>query len=165
MPTTRIRCRTCARGDPRQQRDLRGDGVGDPGQLAQLLRRRHHRLEALADCVRSSLLSRVAVRLSPHAAPGVATGINCPARIRQGESRSSWLTDEQVLEKGGIPMQQWIQPVETTDTPPAPSVSTMTSIPRRALLRGLPGAAIGVVTLVALTSCGGEDDDEDDEDD
>ena len=62
-------------------------------------------------------------------------------------------------------MQQRIHPGETTDAPSAALSRIVRSVHRRALLRMLPGAAIGSVALVALTSCGGDDDDEDDEDD
>ena len=60
-------------------------------------------------------------------------------------------------------MQQ-VQSVQVTDAAPALSDPTA-SVSRRWLLRALPGAAIGVVALVGLTSCGGEDDEEDEDDD
>jgi hypothetical protein len=40
-----------------------------------------------------------------------------------------------------------------------------TSRSRRWMLRALPGAAVGMLTLLALTGCGGNGDEEDDEDD
>ena len=40
-----------------------------------------------------------------------------------------------------------------------------TSRSRRWVLRALPGAAVGMLTLLALTGCGGDGDEEDDEDD
>ena len=40
-----------------------------------------------------------------------------------------------------------------------------TPVPRRRLLRSLTGAAVLVVALVGLTSCGGENGDEDEEND
>jgi hypothetical protein len=64
-------------------------------------------------------------------------------------------------------MQQRVQSGKITDTDPGPSGLVVGYVSRRWLLRALPGAAIGLVALLGLTSCGGEgdEDDEDDEDD
>ena len=61
-------------------------------------------------------------------------------------------------------MQQRVPSVEVTDATAAASGPTPVSVSRRGLLGALPGGAIGVVTLIGLTSCGGEDDEEDDDD-
>ena len=46
----------------------------------------------------------------------------------------------------------------------AASGPTPVSVSRRWLLGALPSVAIGVVALIGLTGCGGEDDEEDDDD-
>ncbi len=60
------------------------------------------------------------------------------------------------LEKGAIHMQQRVQTGKVTDAAPEPSSLAAGSASRRWLLRALPGAAIGLVALLGLTSCGGE---------
>jgi hypothetical protein len=54
---------------------------------------------------------------------------------------------------------------KVTDAAPEPSSLAAESLSRRWLLRALPGAAIGLVALLGLTSCGGEGDEEDEDDD
>jgi hypothetical protein len=61
-------------------------------------------------------------------------------------------------------MQQRIGSVEVADETPDASGLTVAFVSRRRLLRALPGVAIGVVALLGLTSCGGEDDEEDEDD-
>jgi hypothetical protein len=68
------------------------------------------------------------------------------------------------LKKGIGPMQQRVQSAEATDAVSAAPGPTPVSASRRWLLGALPGVAIGVVALIGLTSCGGEDDEEDDDD-
>jgi hypothetical protein len=52
-------------------------------------------------------------------------------------------------------MQQ-VQSGKVTEVAPEPSSLAARSVSRRWLLRALPGAAIGLVALLGLTSCGGE---------
>jgi hypothetical protein len=52
-------------------------------------------------------------------------------------------------------MQQ-VQSSNVTEAAPEPSNLAAGSASRRWLLRVLPGAAIGLVALLGLTSCGGE---------
>ena len=61
-------------------------------------------------------------------------------------------------------MQQRVESVAVTDAAAATAGPTPVSVSRRWLLGALPGVAIGVVALIGLTSCGGEDDEEDDDD-
>ena len=63
-------------------------------------------------------------------------------------------------------MQQ-VQSGQVTEAALKPSSLAAESVSRRWLLRVLPGAAIGLVALLGLTSCGGEggEGDEGDEED
>ena len=62
-------------------------------------------------------------------------------------------------------MQQRLQAGTVTDAALEPSSLAPRSLSRRWLLRALPGAAIGLVALLGLTSCGGEGDEGDEGDD
>ncbi len=53
-------------------------------------------------------------------------------------------------------MQQRVQTDKVGEVAPEPSSLVVESGSRRWLLRALPGAAIGLVALLGLTSCGGE---------
>ncbi len=63
-------------------------------------------------------------------------------------------------------MQRRLQSDTVTDAALESSSRAPRSLSRRWLLRALPGAALGLVALLGLTSCGGEggESDEDDED-
>jgi hypothetical protein len=61
-------------------------------------------------------------------------------------------------------MQQRVQSDEITDATSGPSSLAAGSFSRRWLLRALPSAAIGLVALLGLTSCGGEGDEDEDDD-
>ena len=41
----------------------------------------------------------------------------------------------------------------------------VTTVPRRWLLRALTATTVGVVTIIGIAGCGGEDEDEDEDDD
>jgi hypothetical protein len=60
-------------------------------------------------------------------------------------------------------MHQRLQTGTVTDAALEPSSLAPRSLSRRWLLRALPGAAIGLVALLGLTSCGGEGDEGDDD--
>ena len=62
-------------------------------------------------------------------------------------------------------MEQRVPSGKVTDAAPGPSDRAAGSGSRRWLLRALPGAAIGLVALLGLTSCGGEGDEDDEDDD
>jgi hypothetical protein len=62
-------------------------------------------------------------------------------------------------------MQQRVQSGKVSDAAPGLSGLATGSVSRRWLLRALPGAAIGLVALLGLTSCGGEGDEDDEDDD
>jgi hypothetical protein len=62
-------------------------------------------------------------------------------------------------------MQQRLQTGTGTDAALEPSSLAPRSLSRRWLLRALPGAAIGLVALLGLTSCGGEGDEGEEGDD
>jgi hypothetical protein len=61
-------------------------------------------------------------------------------------------------------MQQRLQTGTVTDGSLESSSLAPRSLSRRWLLRVLPGAAIGLLALLGLTSCGGDEGDEGDED-
>jgi hypothetical protein len=62
-------------------------------------------------------------------------------------------------------MQQRVQTGRVTGAAPEPSRPATGSVSRRWLLRALPGAVIGLVALLGITSCGGEGGEGEEEDD
>ena len=62
-------------------------------------------------------------------------------------------------------MQQRVPTGKVTGAVPEPSSVAAGFLSRRWLLRALPGAAIGLVALLGLTSCGGEGGEGDEGDD
>ena len=62
-------------------------------------------------------------------------------------------------------MQQKVQTGKGAAAAQVPSSPAAGSFSRQWLLRALPGAAIGLLALLGLTSCGGEGEEGDEDDD